>query len=84
MAFELVLVVLVPIALIIIAKVVGARAERAHYASLAEREAHFRDRPALSSKHLAAPVRSTVLASASVVVSVDHFKRFVGGFKMLS
>lgn len=83
MDFELVLVVVVPIGLIILAKVVGARVERAHYASLAEREARFHDRPALSSKHFAAPVRSAELASGSVVVSIDHFKRFVGGLKML-
>lgn len=83
MPSELLVVLVVSVALILIGKVVGARAERAHFARIAEREARFRNQPALSSQHLEAPIRSATLATGSVVVSVDHFKRFVGAFRML-
>jgi len=82
---ELIIVLILPIVLVLIGKIVGSRMERAHYASIAEREARFDGRPALSTEHLDAPgpVRSASLATGSVVISIDHFKRFVSGFRML-
>ena len=84
MSFELILGVAIPIVLIIVGKIVGARIERAHFEDIAEREARFRGQPALSAKRLehAAPIRNAELATGSVVVSVDHFKRFISGFRM--
>jgi uncharacterized protein YbjQ (UPF0145 family) len=84
MSIELIIGLGVPIVLIIVGRVVGARIERAHFENIAEREARFRNQPALSSKRFAAPVaiRSAELACGSVVVSVDHFKRFIGGLRM--
>ncbi|MBT8470423.1 MAG: YbjQ family protein [Deltaproteobacteria bacterium] len=75
----------IPIVLIVVGKVVGASIERSHYRSIVEREARFRARPAISTKELDAPVpvQSASLAVGSVVVSVDHFKRFLSGFRML-
>jgi uncharacterized protein YbjQ (UPF0145 family) len=82
-ASELLAVLIISITLILIGKVLGARAERAHFARIAERETRFRSQPALSSKHVEAPIRSAALVTGSVVVSVDHFKRFVGAVRML-
>jgi uncharacterized protein YbjQ (UPF0145 family) len=85
MSIELIIGLAVPIILIVVGKVVGARIERAHFEDIAAREARFQDQPALSTKRFVtpAPVRSAELATGSVVVSVDHFKRFISGFRML-
>lgn len=71
--------------LILVGKFVGSSIERSHYRDIIEREARFSDQPALSTKHADAPsaIRSARLASGSVVVSVDHFKRFLSGFRMI-
>lgn len=84
MSIELILSICIPLFLIALGKVMGSRIERQHYESIREREQRFSDRPALSTKE-ALPgdvVRSSTLAMGSVVVSVDHFKRFVSGFRM--
>ena len=75
----------IPIALIVVGRMVGSRIERRHYADIVEREARFASRPALSTKHSGSggTVRSASLASGSVVVSVDHFKRFLSAFRMI-
>jgi uncharacterized protein YbjQ (UPF0145 family) len=85
MSIELLISVGVPVLLIVLGRVVGSSIERRHYRDIAEREARFRDQPALSTKHTDAPdaIRSARLASGSVVVSVDHFKRFLSGFRMI-
>lgn len=74
-----------PILLIVIGRLVGSRIERNHYKSIIEREFRFRSQPALSTKEsgAAGPIRSASLATGSVVVSVDHFKRFLSGFRMI-
>jgi len=84
MSIELIIGLGIPIVLIIVGRVIGARIERAHFENIAEREARFRNQPALSTKQLVPPVpiQSTELATGSVVVSVDHFKRFIGGWRM--
>ncbi|MGB5502907.1 MAG: heavy metal-binding domain-containing protein [Polyangiales bacterium] len=75
----------IPVVLIVVGKVVGASIERSHYRSIVEREARFRARPAVSTKQLDAPgpIQSASLAVGSVVVSIDHFKRFLSGFRMI-
>ncbi|MBW1833134.1 MAG: hypothetical protein JRJ10_15840, partial [Deltaproteobacteria bacterium] len=74
-----------PILLIVIGRLVGSRVERNHYENILERELRFRSQPALSTKGsgAAGPVRSATLATGSVVISVDHFKRFLSGFRMI-
>ena len=85
MSPELLISVALPILLIIVGRIVGSRIERSHYESIVEREARFSAQPAVSIKHLHAPdpVQSASLAVGSVVISVDHFKRFLSGFRMI-
>lgn len=85
MGLEVILALAFSIGLIVIGRVVGAWIESKHFASIAEREAKFRNQPALTIKQSESlyPVRSAALASGSVVVSIDHFKRFISAFRML-
>ena len=85
MSAELLISIGLPVLLIVIGRVVGSRIERNHYASIVERESRFRSQPAFSTKQsdAPAPVRSASLAIGSVVVSVDHFKRFLSGVRMI-
>ena len=84
MPIELILGLAIPLVLIIVGKIVGSTIERNHFKSLVEREARFRTQPALSIKqsYRLGRIRSARLAIGSVVVSVDHFKRFMSGFRM--
>ena len=83
MSLELILGLGIPLALIAIGKIAGSRIERRHFESIASREASFSNQPALSAEHLdPRPIRSAELAVGSVVVSVDHFKRFISAFRM--
>ena len=65
MSIELILGVAIPVALILIGKVVGARIERRHFEDIAEREAQFEERPALTTKDSGslAPIRKAELVS---------------------
>ena len=85
MSIELLVSIAIPVLLIVVGRVVGSSIERKHYASIEDREARFQGQPALSTKDSDAPgaVRSASLATGSVVLSVDHFKRFLSGFRMI-
>jgi uncharacterized protein YbjQ (UPF0145 family) len=85
MSIELLISIGIPVLLIALGRVVGSRIERNHYQSIVEREARFRGQPALSTKqaNVPDPIRSASLAVGSVVVSVDYFKRFLSGFRMI-
>lgn len=85
MSVELLISIGIPILLIVIGRFVGSSIERNHYKSIVEREARFSGQPALSTKQSDAPdaVRTASLAVGSVVISVDHFKRFLSGFRMI-
>ena len=85
MSLELIIGLGIPLVLVIIGRIVGGRIERAHFQSIAEREARFRTRPAFSTKRFTPPrpIRSAELVTGSVVVSIDHFKRFVSAFRMI-
>jgi uncharacterized protein YbjQ (UPF0145 family) len=85
MSPELIISLALPVLLIVIGRFVGSRIERQHYASILERETRFAGQPALSTKQTDSPdpVRTASLAVGSVVVSVDHFKRFLSGFRMI-
>ncbi|MBT8454010.1 MAG: YbjQ family protein [Deltaproteobacteria bacterium] len=84
-SLELWISLAIPVVLIVVGRVVGASIERNHYRDIIEREARSRTRLAVSSKESDAPgaIRSASLAVGSVVVSVDHFKRFLSGFRMI-
>ncbi|MEM7434527.1 MAG: heavy metal-binding domain-containing protein [Myxococcota bacterium] len=82
---EVILSLGIPIGLIVLGRVAGKRIERKHYESIAERERAFAAKPAFSARDamLVRPIADARLATGSVVVSVDHFKRFIAGFRML-
>ncbi len=82
---ELIITLGIPILLILLGRFVGASIERRHYKSIRERETRFRRQPALSTKqsNTIAAIGSAQLATGSVVVSVDHFKRFLSRFRMI-
>jgi uncharacterized protein YbjQ (UPF0145 family) len=85
MSIELMIAIALPLLLIVVGRIAGSRIERAHYESILEREARFSKQPAYSNKQIevSGAIDSARLAIGSVVVSVDHFKRFVSGFRML-
>ena len=85
MGLEIVIGLVFSIGLIVIGRFFGRSIEKKHFESIAEREGQFRNQPALSVKVSSAPypVRSASLASGSVVVSIDHFKRFTSALRML-
>ncbi len=85
MSIELLIAFGLPLLLIAVGRVVGSRIERSHYESIRERERRFSKQPAYSNKQFdrARSIGSASLATGSVVISVDHFKRFVSGFRML-
>ena len=74
-----ILVFSIPFLVLLVAYVAGKIAEKRHYASIHEREGHWLSIPAITGKHLPdlPAVASADLVVGSVVVSVDHFKRFL-------
>lgn len=82
---EFVLALGIPLLLIVLGRFVGREIERRHYASIEEREARFDSKPAFSTRELVdgATIREAQLAAGSVVISADHFKRFVSGFRLI-
>lgn len=65
--------------------VFGQMLEKSHYRSIREREARLRNIPAISSKKLPDSFQpcSTEIVTGNVVISVDAFKKFVAGLRML-
>ena len=65
---------------------VGQYLEKRHYRSIIRREAALRRIPVFATRHLPAdlePGTRTELVTGSVVISVDYFKRFLAGLRML-
>lgn len=62
----------------------GQYFEKRHYQSITKREKQFLSKPAVTFRKLpdARPVQSVHLATGSVVISVDHFKRFLAGLRL--
>ena len=75
----------IPLLLLILGLLAGSYAERRHYRSIHEREEKMRTTPAVTAKTWAdgRRVAEAELAVGSVVVSVDHFKRFLMGFRRI-
>lgn len=71
--------------LLVLSYITGKWIESRHYKSIRQREREFLTRPAVTVKTLAdhRAVERATLAVGSVVVSVDYFKRFLSGFRML-
>jgi uncharacterized protein YbjQ (UPF0145 family) len=87
-SFDTLIVVLqisIPISLLVLGFVAGRLAESRHYRSIHEREAQQLETPAVSWKTLddPRPVSESELVVGSVVVSVDHYKRFLMFFRTI-
>ncbi len=62
----------------------GKIAEKRHYTSIKEREKEYLRLPTTSGKHVVGTdreVKQSHLATGSVVISVDYFKRVVAGLR---
>jgi len=75
----------IPLTLLVVTYFVGGAVERRHYRSIREREQRWRNLPAVTFR---APPASWVIDDAglitgSVVISVDYFKRFLAGLRMI-
>lgn len=76
----------IPVVLLLLGWGFGRIAERRHYKSIHRREDATIEVPITSERRLIPPEREVVearLLQGSVVVSVDHFKRFLAGLRGL-
>jgi uncharacterized protein YbjQ (UPF0145 family) len=75
----------IPLALLVVAYFTGTALERRHYASIRERELRWRNLPAITFRSIPPgwTVTECTLLTGSVVISVDYFKRFLSGLRMI-
>lgn len=75
---------IITLLLIVLGYAFGKYAEHRHYHSIKRREEATADQPAMTLEKVPfeKPVESTYLATGSVVVSIDYFKRFLTGFRL--
>ena len=73
----------IPFLVLLLAYVTGKIAEKRHYKRIHAREEQWAGIPAITGKYIPdlPPVASSELVVGSVVVSVDHFKRFLSTFR---
>ena len=83
--FMNILVFSIPFVVLLFAYITGKITEKRHYASIHEREGHWLSIPAITGKHLPdmPAVASAEMVVGSVLISVDHFKRFLSGFRKI-
>ena len=74
-----------PLLLLCVAYFSGRAVERRHYASIREREVRWRSLPAITFRSVPPDwqVFGSSLVTGNVVVSVDYFKRFLAGLRMI-
>jgi len=74
-----------PVLVLAVGYVAGKIAERNHYKSIHRREHGFLSTPTVTWKTLTdkRPIRCCELAIGSVVISVDHYKRFLMAFRRI-
>ena len=62
---------------------VGSKREKTHYKSIIERELKYQNIPTTTTKSFDSklPIQKAYLASGSVVISIDYFKRFLTGLR---
>jgi uncharacterized protein YbjQ (UPF0145 family) len=74
-----------PIWGLIVTWFIGRTLERKHYRRIREREAQWVKVPAITGKQIPdlPPIASAELVVSSVVVSVDHFKRWLSSFRKI-
>ena len=75
----------IPLALLVVAYFTGTALERRHFASIRERELRWRNLPAITFRSIPPgwTVTECTLLTGSVVISVDYFKRFLSGLRMI-
>jgi uncharacterized protein YbjQ (UPF0145 family) len=75
----------IPLALLVVAYFTGSALERRHYASIRERELRWRSFPAVTFRSVPPSwnVTDCTLVTGGVVISVDYFKRFLSGLRMI-
>jgi uncharacterized protein YbjQ (UPF0145 family) len=85
MYFDLILNFGIPVSLIVLGFIVGDTLEKRHYKSIGRRERELFHIPVLNSKGYPKdrPVETVELASGSVVISIDYFKRFLAGMRQV-
>jgi uncharacterized protein YbjQ (UPF0145 family) len=74
-----------PLLLLLAAYFIGRWVERSHYRSIRRREIRWRNLPVATFRRVpkAWEPESCGLVTGSVVVSVDHFKRFLAALRMI-
>jgi len=74
-----------PLALLVVAYFTGHAIERRHYASIRQREVRWRSLPAITFRSVPPgwQVAGCTLITSNVVISVDYFKRFLAGLRMI-
>ncbi len=84
-AIEGLIQIVLPLALLGAAFFTGRRVERQHYASIRTRENELRMLPAVTFRQIpnAWAVDAVGIVSGSVVISVDHFKRFLASLRTI-
>jgi uncharacterized protein YbjQ (UPF0145 family) len=72
-------------ALIALGYTAGTWAEKRHYRSIQKREKGFLNLPAVTIRKVEEPekIEQAQLVSGSAVISVDYFKRFLAGLRVL-
>lgn len=75
----------IPLLIIGAALITGSLLEKRHYRSIDERERKYGQLPLLSGKKYPTqrPIAEARFVSGSVVISYDHFKRFLAGLRMI-
>ena len=73
------------LALLVVTYFTGTILERRHYASIRERELRWRSLPAVTFRSVPPgwTVTECTLVTGSVVISVDYFKRWLSGLRMI-
>lgn len=74
-----------PLSLLLVAYCSGRIIEKRHYRSIRRREVRLRQLPAVTFRRVPKSwnVRESGLVMGNVVISVDHFKRFLAGLRMI-
>lgn len=75
----------IPVLLLILGFSIGSFRERGHYRSIIAREDQYRDLPIFSARHAPKlePAPGAELVQGNVVISIDYFKRFLAGLRMV-
>ncbi len=82
---EVLVQLVIPLALLVLAYFTGTVIERRHYRSIRERERSWSELPVITLRSVPSGWRvvDSGLVSSSVVISVDYFKRFLAGLRMI-